>query len=123
MKMTTKMNATPCLPTLNRMLAALLSLAILAAAAANPGTIRTPTMIAGGPSADVRITDSNVLPDLKSLTGGELPPKDCALYLAGVGLGLVAGAIAIGATLGAATPFVMGMALYGSLLPTAAVAC
>ncbi|MFN0085182.1 MAG: hypothetical protein ACKVX9_07320 [Blastocatellia bacterium] len=131
MKMATNMNMNPDAifqrRALNRMLTAVLSLAILAAAALDPRAIparaSAGTAAASAAQIEAQTSSSSVLHDLQSLRGGIRPPLECAMFFAGLGLGLVAGAVVLAASAGTATPLVMGMAFYGGLLPTAALAC
>ena len=102
------------------LLATALSLAILAATLWTPPA---PRDLGTGLANPAAIAASTPIAAPESLTGGMIPPKDCALYLAGVGLGLLAGAATIAVSAGTATPLVIGLALSGSLLPSASVAC
>ncbi|MDX2031686.1 MAG: hypothetical protein SF339_13510 [Blastocatellia bacterium] len=124
MKMTTKMSMTFRRFNLNQMLATGLLLALLAATLHDPRLRDVAEMPLPAPLAETQATVSHVLQELQTLTGGERPPLECAMLLAGLGLGFSFGAIATAATLGTAGPLVMGIALYGgAVLPATALAC
>lgn len=124
MKMTMEMNLMPLRRlSLQQLLAVALSLAILTAALFDPRAIPLREIEARVSVAGAPATVSNLLPDLGELRGGDVPPVQCAMFLAGAAVGLLAGAVAIGLSAGAATPVVIGLALGGSLLPAASLAC